>query len=121
MNTIPLRKLALVASLGMTASVHAQRLALPPIPEIPTPLAQDSVPMGDSRSAPEVKLGFPIESGPFQPTWESIAKNYPGTPSWLGEAKFGILRWKQEPDALVVTCPGSMQFSTAIGFKISVK
>jgi alpha-L-fucosidase len=90
MNTIPFRKLALVASLGMTASVHAQRLALPPIPEIPTPLAQDSVPMGDSRSAPEVKLGFPIESGPFQPTWESIAKNYPGTPAWLREAKFGI-------------------------------
>jgi alpha-L-fucosidase len=26
----------------------------------------------------------------FEPTWESIEKNYPGTPQWLRDAKFGI-------------------------------
>ena len=46
--------------------------------------------MADSRSAPEVKLDLPITPGPFAPTWESIEKNYPGTPAWLREAKFGI-------------------------------
>jgi len=60
------------------------------MPAIPVPQPADSVPMGDSKSAPEVKLDIPIEAGPFEPTWESIEKNYPGTPDWLREAKFGI-------------------------------
>jgi len=64
--------------------------ALPPIPPIPAPLPINSVPMGDLKSFPEVKLDLPITSGPYQPTWESIEKNYPGTPDWLREAKFGI-------------------------------
>jgi alpha-L-fucosidase len=63
---------------------------LPPMPAVPPPLAADSVPMGDSASASEVKLDLPIEPGPFEPTWESIEKNYPGTPGWLRDAKFGI-------------------------------
>ena len=46
--------------------------------------------MADSKSAPEVKLDLPITPGPYAPTWESIEKNYPGTPAWLREAKFGI-------------------------------
>jgi alpha-L-fucosidase len=33
----------------------------------------------------------------------------------------GSVQWKQETDALVITCPNSMPFSTAIGFKISTK
>ena len=37
-----------------------------------------------------MKLNIPIASGPFEPTWESIEKNYPGEPAWLREAKFGI-------------------------------
>lgn len=63
---------------------------LPPIPAIPAPLPVDSVPLTDSASAPEVKLDLPITPGPYEPTWESIEKNYPGTPAWLREAKFGI-------------------------------
>ena len=46
--------------------------------------------MGDSKTFPEVKLEIPIAKGPFEPTWESIEKNYPGEPAWLREAKFGI-------------------------------
>lgn len=63
---------------------------LPPMPGIPAPGAADSVPMADSASAPEVVLDLPIARGPFEPTWESIEKNYPGEPSWLRDAKFGI-------------------------------
>jgi alpha-L-fucosidase len=68
----------------------ATKPVAPPIPEIPAPRAQDSVPMGDVNSFPEVKLDIPVAPGPFQPTWESIEKNYPGEPAWLREAKFGI-------------------------------
>jgi alpha-L-fucosidase len=35
-------------------------------------------------------MDFPIAAGPYEPTWDSIAKNYPGDPAWLREAKFGI-------------------------------
>lgn len=61
-----------------------------PIPAVPTPLAVNSVPMGDLETFPEVKLDLPITKGPFEPTWESIEKNYPGEPDWLRNAKFGI-------------------------------
>jgi len=50
----------------------------------------DSVMMGDVSTFPEVKLDFPIAPGPFEPTWESIEANYPGSPQWLRDAKFGI-------------------------------
>ncbi|HJV78504.1 MAG TPA: alpha-L-fucosidase, partial [Paludibacter sp.] len=63
---------------------------LPPFPSVPAILPQDSVTMGDWKSFPEMKLNIPIASGPFEPTWESIEKNYPGEPAWLREAKFGI-------------------------------
>lgn len=63
---------------------------LPPIPDIPPPTLLDSVPMGNLDSAPEVALDLTIAPGPFEPTWESIARNYPGVPAWLREAKFGI-------------------------------
>lgn len=46
--------------------------------------------MGDADEFQEVKLGLPIAEGPFKPTWESIEENYPGSPEWLREAKFGI-------------------------------
>ena len=63
---------------------------LPPFPSVPAILPQDSVTMGDWESFPEMKLNIPIAFGPFEPTWESIEKNYPGEPAWLREAKFGI-------------------------------
>jgi alpha-L-fucosidase len=75
----------------LSTLVNAQALPeLPPMPEIPEPRPAGSVPMGESESFPEVKLDLPIAPGPFEPTWESIEKNYPGTPSWLRDAKFGI-------------------------------
>jgi alpha-L-fucosidase len=46
--------------------------------------------MGRTQDFEEVQLDLPIADGPFQPTWASIEANYPGTPAWLREAKFGI-------------------------------
>lgn len=60
------------------------------MPVIPTSKPIDSEPFGDWKSFPEMKLNIPIAKGPFEPTWESIEKNYPGEPAWLREAKFGI-------------------------------
>lgn len=61
-----------------------------PMPPIPTVKPYNSVQMGDWKSFPEIKLDIPITPGPYEPTWESIEKNYPGSPAWLREAKFGI-------------------------------
>ena len=48
----------------------------------------------NTRDTPEsvaaALLGLPpIPAGPYQPTWESIAKNYKD-PQWFRDAKFGI-------------------------------
>ena len=67
-----------------------QKALLPPFPDIPEKQPVNSVEMGDWGTFPEVKLNIPITPGPFEPTWESIEKNYPGEPEWLREAKFGI-------------------------------
>lgn len=69
-------------------SVYAQEKN--PMPAVAAPLTVNSVPMGDLETFAEVKLELPITKGPFEPTWESIEKNYPGEPAWLREAKFGI-------------------------------
>jgi alpha-L-fucosidase len=61
-----------------------------PIPVLPPPQPIDEVAMGNSDSFPEIKLDIPVAPGPFEPTWESIEKNYPGQPEWLRESKFGI-------------------------------
>jgi alpha-L-fucosidase len=61
-----------------------------PIPAIPAKQLMDSMPLGDWKSFPEMKLDIPVTAGPFEPTWESIEKNYPGEPAWLRDAKFGI-------------------------------
>lgn len=61
-----------------------------PLPAIPKPKPVDSETVGDWQTFPEMKLNLPIAKGPFEPTWESIEKNYPGTPQWLRDAKFGI-------------------------------
>lgn len=60
------------------------------MPAIPSAKQVNSVQMGDAKSFPEMELNIPIAPGPFQPTWESIEKNYPGAPMWLRDAKFGI-------------------------------
>ena len=63
---------------------------LPPIPEIPEKEPVGSVKMGDWQTFQEVQLDLPLTEGPFQPNWASIEQNYPGTPQWLRDAKFGI-------------------------------
>jgi len=62
-----------------------------PIPDLPPPKPPGSVPMGDPKDFSEVKMGFPIADGPFGPTWDSIARNFPGKETaWLREAKVGF-------------------------------
>lgn len=80
----------LAACTALPAMLASTLPELPPIPALPAPLPADSVPLSPSDSAPEVKLDLPVAPGPFEPTWESIEKNYPGTPTWLRDAKFGI-------------------------------
>ena len=82
------RKILITLTFLFQFSTYAQDKN--PIPIVPDPLAINSLTMGDSRTFPEVKLEIPIAKGPFEPTWESIEKNYPGEPAWLREAKFGI-------------------------------
>lgn len=82
---IPLLALAAVPVFGFELPT------LPPIPSIPDPKPPGSVQMGDPGKFNEVKMDFPIEEGPFAPTWDSITSNYPTKDSaWLRQAKFGI-------------------------------
>jgi alpha-L-fucosidase len=84
-------KLFLAAALViLSLGSNAQKPVLPPFPEVPAKQQIDSVKMGDWKTFPEMILDIPIADGPFEPTWESIEKNYPGEPAWLREAKFGI-------------------------------
>jgi len=79
-------------TLCLSPSSHGFTLPdLDPIPAYPTPQPLGSVTMGDPANFAEVKMDFPIESGPFEPTWSSIITNYPTRDSaWLRQAKFGI-------------------------------
>ncbi len=84
---------ALAVTVGACALVAAQGQQMPapePFPTVPVKGVADSVTMQDPETFPEVKMDFPIAAGPFQPTWESIAAQYPGAPAWLRQAKFGI-------------------------------
>lgn len=48
----------------------------------------------NSETFPEEKMDFPIASGVYEPTWQSIDKNYPGEPQWWRDGKFGIfIHW----------------------------
>lgn len=82
--------------LGACATAFSQQQTngvnyqLGPIPSVHKPLAENSVPMGNFQTFEEVKLDLPITSGPYEPTWKSIEANYPGTPEWLRDSKFGI-------------------------------
>src|SRR3990172_4602559 len=81
--------IAVAAALAVAAIGRAENV-LPPIPEVPAPRAVGSVRMADSSTADEVKLELEIAAGPFGPAGEAIEANYPGTPDWLRESKFGI-------------------------------
>ena len=85
--------LALSFALLLCTAFPAQSQQMPkpaPIPGLPALQPPDSITMQDPATFPEVKMDFPIADGPYQPTWDSIAKNYPGEPAWLREAKFGF-------------------------------
>jgi len=82
--------LAIFVMLAPAAKAQDLPDRLPPIPNVPAPKPPASVPLGDPKDFPEVKADFPIARGPFDPTWESINRNYHGEPEWLRGAKFGI-------------------------------
>lgn len=86
------RSLFLGIALSAATGAFAQTMPDPaPMPELPPPQAPGSVEMGDPAKFPEVKMDFPIAEGPYGPTWDSIARNYPAKEvAWLREAKFGI-------------------------------
>lgn len=80
---------ALFTSCGQqTGDIHLPEL--PPMPEVAASKPVNSVPLGNQEEFKEVQLDIPITDGPFQPNWESIEKNYPGTPQWLRDAKVGF-------------------------------
>ena len=82
----------LMTAFALMTSINgfAVQATLPPIPDAPPPQTENTVPLGDSKAFQEVKLDLPAAPGPFEPTWASIEKNYPGEPAWLRESKFGI-------------------------------
>jgi alpha-L-fucosidase len=98
-------QLATAVALMATIAGCATRPKLAPIPAVPSPQPQDSVPMGEVKSFPEMKLDLPVAPGPFEPSWESIEKNYPGEPAWLRDAKFGI--WIYFDDTALALWPVS--------------
>lgn len=63
---------------------------LPHYPEVSSPRPIESVKLGDIDTFDEVQLDLPITPGPFEASWESIEKNYPGSPQWLRDAKIGF-------------------------------
>lgn len=95
MKTVVLLKLALLGACICSCTRKPQGISgvdyeLEPMPSVHAPLPENSVPMGDANAFAEVKLDLPVSAGPYEPTWSSIEANYPGTPEWLRDAKFGI-------------------------------
>ena len=89
MNRSSVLAILLAGVAGQT--VHAaSSWSLDHPPAVPAPAKPDSKQPADPKGFAEVKMDFPIAPGPFEPTWESIRKNYPGTPAWFREAKFGV-------------------------------
>ena len=59
---------ALALASAMTAFAVENKAT--PFPNVPLPPAEGSMPLGDSRSFPEVNLNLPIAPGPFEPAWQ---------------------------------------------------
>ncbi|MBD5358247.1 MAG: alpha-L-fucosidase [Bacteroides sp.] len=59
-------------------------------PDLPKPLPIESQPLEGAEDFNEEVVDLDITPGPFKPNWESIESNYPGSPEWLRDAKFGI-------------------------------
>ena len=82
--------LALALMGGYQAYAVVPTTSVDPIPDVPKSLPVGSVAMGDNESFTEYQLDLDMADGPFGANWESIESNYPGTPDWLRDAKFGI-------------------------------
>ncbi len=78
------------AALSAVSLRAANTWSLDRMPAMPPPAAPGSKVAADPKTAPEIKLDFPIADGPFEPTWESIKAHYPGAPAWFNDAKFGV-------------------------------
>ena len=89
-----MRIIGLLAGSALAGIGSASGYDLPDLPEMPalaSPRTPGSVSMASAAEEAEVKTDFPIESGPFEPTWGSISNHYPAKDSaWLRQAKFGI-------------------------------
>ena len=85
---------AVMLVLAAAAGVAQAEWSLDKRPNVPPPAAPNSKEPAAPEGYPVEKMDFPITPGPFEPTWDSIKKNYPGTPEWLHEAKFGVfIHW----------------------------
>ena len=83
--------LLLLCADNLLAQKDISQYILPPIPTTET---RHLGFIEDSNNFPEEKMDFPIDSGIYQPTWESINKNYPAEPAWWRDGKFGIfIHW----------------------------
>ncbi len=90
----PLTRLLAVSAVAWSlasVSLRAYEMpVLPPLPALPATGAVDSVPLDDSGAFAEVKMDFPIAEGPAEPTWPSIASQFPMDSAQLRADKFGI-------------------------------
>lgn len=88
--------LALAALLAAAASASEPTFAPSPgwslegAPAVAPPAPVKSRNPANPADFEEVKMDFRIADGPFEPTWDSIRKHYPGTPDWFNQAKFGV-------------------------------
>lgn len=83
--------IVLCGSLVSVAGVEDPVLPPPaPIPATPSPQPVGTVAMGNPADVSEVRMDFPMSSGPFEPTWSSINRNSPASQAWLRDAKFGF-------------------------------
>jgi alpha-L-fucosidase len=72
----------------------AQKSSHYQLPVMPLKETQHQGFIADPDQFGEVKMDFPIAEGKFEPTWESIDRNYGEEPEWWRNSKFGIfIHW----------------------------
>ncbi|MDE5850307.1 MAG: alpha-L-fucosidase [Muribaculaceae bacterium] len=75
---------------GYAVYAAGPKTLVDPVPDVRRTLPIGSVPMGSLDDFEEYQLDLEMTDGPFKANWESIEANYPGSPEWLRDAKFGI-------------------------------
>lgn len=71
---------ACILLVTIAMGLNAQNSLLTKFPEVPEKQPLNSVEMGNWKTFPKMKLDILIAPGPFEPTRESIKKNYPSEP-----------------------------------------